>query len=469
MYQTIHFLKKILFLFLFFISGNIQSQTLSYQSFDQKSGLKSLDIHCIIQDRYGYVWIGSDKGLSMWDSKNFTHFTVEDGLVNDNVFKLYDDGQGRLWIVSFSKKLCYYSYKDKKIYNSSSVKYLDKINVHFNTDLILKNNELFYFSNDYVVQSYNFKSEKNKIVKDLTNAEMIFLVKDSLKLVDIYLNKGVMKYFLSSNLISFDTFDLVYKDFRYVYAIGKNTKIYDLKTGEVFQKPRTTQFFYFKNGSLTFNKNLYFKSNLIDNDISRIDIISKGLGFFLNKNRLNLLKNLNILKLSSQNVKMVQVYEKQLFYLNDSNILVKNHKNPLALSKLNSIFYNFAKKRSIFYFMFSDRLIDIDLSKNNHNLKKIKSIERQKSAYILPSNIVGKYFYIKDSIQLLSTHVGLLYKKEKLFDRIYGDRVYSTFIDSRNRLWHTTLDGIYLVEKFTGGNRLRKKINFKESKNVGLS
>lgn len=457
-------MKKTLFLFLFFISGNIQSQTLSYQSFDQKSGLKSLDIHCIIQDRYGYVWIGSDKGLSMWDSKNFTHFTVEDGLVNDNVFKLYDDGQERLWIVSFSKKLCYYSYKDKKIYNSSSVKYLDKINVNLNSDLILKNNKLYYFSDQLEIRRLDLKNYSNQFLKKINTPELMFEFKDTIYYVD-YIIKD-KKNIYHSNIKNDENYKFFYSDYRYVYGINDRTLILDKFENNFKLSQNKDLFYHFKNGKISTGNRLSFNNLLIENDINRVEIISKNLSFFFNNNKLGLFNNKNILNIQSKGIKSIIIKKNNKYKLDYDNNFWENDSKLKSLCPSKTVFYNIHEKGSEFFFLFSDRLIRLSyLNKSSHYLD-LNNTKEYIDFYILPSNIVGKYFYIKDSIQLLSTHVGLLYKKEKLFDRIYGDRVYSTFIDSRNRLWHTTLDGIYLVEKFTGGNRLRKKINFKESKNV---
>jgi hypothetical protein len=447
-------LKNFLFIFLLIFSGEIQSQSLTYQSFDQKSGLKSLDIHCIIQDKYGYVWIASDKGLSMWDSKNFTHFTVEDGLENDNVFKLYEDGQGRLWIVSFSKKLCYYSYKDKKIYNSSRVKYLDKINVNLNTDLILKDNKLFYFSNEhtFLIKYFHFVTLKDSTYKKTITPELLFLFNDSLNYSDYDIRQSGNKYFLNSKM---DSFNLFYKDYRYVYGINHKTKIFDRYTNTIENRENKDLMFFFKKGVLNIKNELYYNKLLIDKDIYRTEVISKNLCFFFKKDKIGLFTNYNTICKQKKGIKTIIVKNKNIYTIDDDNNFWKDNTLIEVLNPSKTLFYNTIQNKENVYFMYSNSLYSYKLNKLKKSYK-----------FILPTHLVGKYFYIKDSTYLLSTHVGLFYKKEKNYNRVYGDRVYATFINSKKQMWHTTLDGIYVVDSFEQGNRARKKILFKESKKV---
>lgn len=58
-------------------------------------------IKCIFQDTYGDVWLGTDGGgLSLYDSttETFQHFREPDGLVNNVVYGIMEDGSGNLWM-----------------------------------------------------------------------------------------------------------------------------------------------------------------------------------------------------------------------------------------------------------------------------------------------------------------------------------------------------------------------------------
>lgn len=457
-------MKNFLFVFLLIFSGEIQSQSLTYQSFDQKSGLKSLDIHAIIQDKYGYVWIGSDKGLSMWDSKNFTHFTVEDGLENNNVFKLYEDGQGRLWIVSFSKKLCYYSYKDKKIYNSSRVKYLDKIKLNLNTDLILKDNKLYYFSDQIEIWSIDLKSYDTVYLKKTYTPELMFVFQDKFYYSDYIIREQKNRYFLT--LKKEDSFDYFYKDYRYVYGINNKTVVFDRFKSRIDTIQNNEFFYYFKRGKIKLRNDLVFNNYLIEKDVNRVEVISKNLSFLFTNSKMGLFANQNVLNIQKEGVKGIILKNKDIFKIDNDNIFWKNNHKINSFNDKKVVFYNNVEQGDNFFFLFSNKLIQFNY-KNNKSLHiDLDKTNEYINFYNLPSTVVGKYFYIKDSTFLLSTHVGLMQKIGKKYERLFGDRVYATIIDSKDKLWYTSLEGIFVIKNFLSGGLDSKKILFKESKKV---
>jgi ligand-binding sensor domain-containing protein len=92
------------------------TQTLPAFSYTVESGLPSSELYDIVQDRKGYIWIASDRGVSRFDGYTFRNFTTEEGLLDNTVFNLYEDDLGRMWFFSFSNKLCYF-------YNDSIVPY----------------------------------------------------------------------------------------------------------------------------------------------------------------------------------------------------------------------------------------------------------------------------------------------------------------------------------------------------------
>ena len=51
----------------------------------------------MLQDRDGYLWIGTMGGLSRFDGLNFTHFTMEEGLINNRITALAEAQNGDLW------------------------------------------------------------------------------------------------------------------------------------------------------------------------------------------------------------------------------------------------------------------------------------------------------------------------------------------------------------------------------------
>jgi ligand-binding sensor domain-containing protein len=89
------------------------SQTFSYHSYNVNDGLPSSQVYDILQDRDKFVWIATDRGVSRFDGYIFTNYAFAEGLLDNTVYKLYEDGFGRIWFLSYYGKLCYW--QDGKI------------------------------------------------------------------------------------------------------------------------------------------------------------------------------------------------------------------------------------------------------------------------------------------------------------------------------------------------------------------
>ncbi|KGG50783.1 hypothetical protein DI09_564p10, partial [Mitosporidium daphniae] len=165
--------------------------------------------------------------------------------------------------------------------------------------------------------------------------------------------------------------------------------------------------------------------------------------------------NSNIISIQKQGIKALIVKDRNIFKIDDENKFWENNTLIEVLNHSKTIFYNCLANNNSLHFMFSNSLYSYELN----SLKKPKKLT-------LPTIYVGKYFYIKDSTFLLSTHTGLMRKIGNKYERLFGERIYATIIDSKNKLWYTSLDGIFVINNFTSGNLVSKKISFKETKNV---
>ena len=68
-----------------------------WHTFSITDGLPSSVIQAIHQDRRGYLWFGTDQGVSRYDGEHFTTFIVRDGLVGPEVLAVMEDERGHLW------------------------------------------------------------------------------------------------------------------------------------------------------------------------------------------------------------------------------------------------------------------------------------------------------------------------------------------------------------------------------------
>ncbi|PIB34328.1 hypothetical protein BFP72_02265 [Reichenbachiella sp. 5M10] len=92
-----------LFVLLVHIGFAVQGQpTLGFKHLSVKDGLSQSNVNTIIQDRDGYIWIGTFDGLNKYDGYKFTVYTND---LNDNtsipsnfVTKIIEDRHGYLWM-----------------------------------------------------------------------------------------------------------------------------------------------------------------------------------------------------------------------------------------------------------------------------------------------------------------------------------------------------------------------------------
>jgi ligand-binding sensor domain-containing protein/serine phosphatase RsbU (regulator of sigma subunit) len=96
-------MKKAFFLFLLFngllfISESAgQTPLLRYHSLLFK-GKEEYTVNTICQDPKGLIWFGTDRGLFRSDGVNYTWFTTDEGLSDNNVISICSAGDGMLWI-----------------------------------------------------------------------------------------------------------------------------------------------------------------------------------------------------------------------------------------------------------------------------------------------------------------------------------------------------------------------------------
>lgn len=117
--------------FLFTISISCVSQEYNYYHYDVKDGLSGNTVYAITQDKDGFMWFGTETGLSRFDGSYFKNYTAQDGLYDNEIINIFVDSKNRVWIFPF-KSAVYYYYQGK-IYNSTNDSLLKKF--HLNDEI----------------------------------------------------------------------------------------------------------------------------------------------------------------------------------------------------------------------------------------------------------------------------------------------------------------------------------------------
>jgi signal transduction histidine kinase/ligand-binding sensor domain-containing protein/ActR/RegA family two-component response regulator len=73
------------------------AQQYSFQSYGQSEGLANLVPLCLLQDRVGFLWTGTQNGLFRYDGARFEPFSVSQGLPGSRIVSLYEDRSGVLY------------------------------------------------------------------------------------------------------------------------------------------------------------------------------------------------------------------------------------------------------------------------------------------------------------------------------------------------------------------------------------
>lgn len=112
---TLHLLA--LFLFLLPQQAASQFGKPAFRHYVTDDGLPGPEIYEVMQDRRGYLWFGTDHGVSRFNGYEFENFGVQQGLRDNVVFYLQEDIHGRIWMVSMSERLYYYDYTQDSIFS----------------------------------------------------------------------------------------------------------------------------------------------------------------------------------------------------------------------------------------------------------------------------------------------------------------------------------------------------------------
>lgn len=101
-------------LILFFLQAVAQQPYLYFNKITTQNGLSHNKVNCIMQDKRGFMWIGTDDGLNRYDGHYFTVFrhlpnnasTISGNIVTD----LLEDNEGIIWIATADGGITKYDY-----------------------------------------------------------------------------------------------------------------------------------------------------------------------------------------------------------------------------------------------------------------------------------------------------------------------------------------------------------------------
>jgi ligand-binding sensor domain-containing protein len=111
---------------------SLNAQEYSYTHYDIGDGLAGSTVYCITQDKDGFIWTGTETGVSRFDGTHFRTYTVSDGLPDIEILQMFGDSKDRVWMAPFGNSVCYY-YKGH-IHNQNNDSLLRRIHIKENIE-----------------------------------------------------------------------------------------------------------------------------------------------------------------------------------------------------------------------------------------------------------------------------------------------------------------------------------------------
>ncbi len=241
-----------------------QNTQYTYRNFDDRDGIKSSTMFGMVQDKNGFIWMGTDNGLHRFDGHQFEVFKSPIDTKTNNISNqlreiLYDSTYNRLWLLSFTD----FQYLDLKDYTFH--RWFDfnkyKVNVLSYQKYMAKvYDDEIIFSVDGAIYHYSIKSKSiydatsiYKVPKVINKNYAILKSINKDKVAAIYPNGIIIK-----NLIDGETqlikandterfTDLIYDDEHIYIAASAGLLSYNLIT-----KKRTIKTFPYKVKNTTF-------------------------------------------------------------------------------------------------------------------------------------------------------------------------------------------------------------------------
>jgi signal transduction histidine kinase/ligand-binding sensor domain-containing protein len=92
---------RISYLFIFSFLLHVHSifpQTLPFRNYTVEDGLGQSRAYAVLQDSKGYIWIGTQDGVSRFDGSIFRTYTTDDGIVNNRILAMMQDHNDNIWL-----------------------------------------------------------------------------------------------------------------------------------------------------------------------------------------------------------------------------------------------------------------------------------------------------------------------------------------------------------------------------------
>lgn len=163
---------------------------LPIQHYNVEEGLPLSMVSASYCDRNGNLWFGTyGNGVSRYDGKSFTNFSLNHGLEDDQIFSIYQDKDGNMWFGTWNG-IVKYNGISFKIYN-----YTNGLESTRFQCICQDKNDNMWFGTGYGLWKFNGKSFDSLFVKDgLPSNNIHCMLQDKSGNLWLGTDTGVSKY-----------------------------------------------------------------------------------------------------------------------------------------------------------------------------------------------------------------------------------------------------------------------------------
>lgn len=225
-----------------------QTVDLRFTEFNYNNKLSSVFMQSVAQDQKGFMWFGTTNGLHRFDGYEMKNYLSSEGesfgITEYNIYKLYADSKGWLWI-SLNSNLCYYDYLTdsiKVVANESKPRGLDN---YYITDYAEDADSNLFISTEKGIYRFNRDSVNFSPLVQLEKGSILNFIIDENGLFWIGTNAGAGVFQFNPQDGLLKKMDLKFKDgvepsitdFEYydnklwIATEGQGTWSYDLNDG----------------------------------------------------------------------------------------------------------------------------------------------------------------------------------------------------------------------------------------------
>lgn len=110
---------------IFWVTFSLKGQVIPESGFTRVEGLSTNVLYCVMQDSRGFIWIGTDAGVSRYDGYSFKSIGMADGLSDNEVFQIVEDNRNRLWFLTYNGEPTLLD--SGRLYNASNTDWLSQV------------------------------------------------------------------------------------------------------------------------------------------------------------------------------------------------------------------------------------------------------------------------------------------------------------------------------------------------------